>query len=173
MIKPRDLSPLLLKDDKYQGSASQLALGKTSRVFQEMLANLGRDKQMRTQTEHSPLRDETKRVLNNYYPNGETVAQALTERTIANPQKDIWSARLKKATDENRVKIDIRKIEPKEKSQRKTANATPATYSYRETVKTPTKPQEKPKPGYPSKKAAADEKTRYDKGEFARYLERK
>jgi hypothetical protein len=162
-----------MKEEKSSPSAGQAALGKTGRVFHEMLANLGREKELRQQVEHSPLRDETKRVLNSYYPPTQVMPQNYTERIVAHAQKDIWSSRLKKSPDENRVKIDIRKIESKEKSQKRLTTITPGGYGYRETAKATYKPPEKAKAVVPSKKVVADDKLRYDKGEFARYLERK
>lgn len=161
------------KDDRNMVTSPSATLGKTSKVFQEMLTNLGKEKVARQQPSRSPLRDETKRVLNSYYPNNGLLAHGMAERTTANTQKDAWSSRLNRA-EENKPRVDQKKTEVRDKSARKTIIGTPSnTISYKEGYKTGWKPSEKPKLSYPLKKPAVDDRLKYDRGEFTRYLDRK
>lgn len=171
--RPIEVRPVAVKEERQQAASPGIDYPKNSRVFHEMLANLGKEKVPKQQPSRSPLRDETKRVLNSYYPNNGLMAHVMAEKVAGNTQKDAWSSRLRKG-EENKIKIEQKKVEIREKSGRKTANSNASnTNIYKESIKSGWKQPEKPKLSYPLKRPAVEDKLKYDKGEFTRYLERK
>jgi hypothetical protein len=164
----------LVREDRTPTSPSLVQLGKTTRLFNDVLTNLNRENQM-THGSTTPLRDDTHKVLNTYYAKGAAgapLAQIATHLAgyhspLQPSEKDrqsreLWPSRAKK--EENKP-LDSKRVDDRtKKSIVVSKDPVKDKAKKTETVRTTTNT-------LGIKRTLTDGRDRFEKGDFTRFLD--